>query len=92
MMHATNTDGMTKNISAISTWSNGATVSATKFFLKCIDDDLDSSAIYYYELRTAAGVVVAAGNLTMTGTDYENKTGNSYIWSWAASILGLTII
>lgn len=82
---------MTKAISSVSTWYNGQTVSATKLFLKCIDDDLDDSANYYYEIRTSADVPVAVGNIEMSGTDYTSRTGNTYTWNWAASLLGLTL-
>ena len=82
---------MTKTISAVSTWNNGAAVSATKLYLKCINDDLDTEAVYYYEMRTAADVPVADGNLTMSGSDYTSRTGNIYTWQWAADELGLTL-
>jgi hypothetical protein len=82
---------MTRAISAVSTWKNGAAVSATKLFLKCINDDLDSSAKYYYEIQTSVGLPVADGNLTMTGSDYTSRTGNTYTWDWAADELGLTL-
>jgi hypothetical protein len=82
---------MTRAISAVSTWNNGAAVSATQFFLKCINDDLDTEAVYYYEIRTAADVPVADGNLTMTGSDYTSRTDNDYTWEWAADELGLTL-
>ena len=82
---------MTKTISAVSTWKDGAAVTATKLFLKCIDDDLDVQSVYYYELRTSGDVKVADGNLTMSGSDYTSRTGNTYTWSWAAGELGLTL-
>jgi hypothetical protein len=82
---------MTKTISAVSTWKDGAAVTATKLFLKCIDDDLDSESVYYYELGTSADVKVADGNLTMSGSDYTSRTGNTYTWNWAAGELGLTL-
>ena len=82
---------MTKTISAVSTWKDGAAATATKLFLKCIDDDLDVQAVYYYELRTSGDVKVADGNLTMSGSDYTSRTGNTYTWNWAADELGLTL-
>jgi len=82
---------MTKIISAVSTWKDGAAATATKLFLKCIDDDLDTESVYYYELRTSADVKVADGNLIMSGSDYTSRTGNTYTWSWAADELGLTL-
>ena len=82
---------MTKTISAVSTWNNGASVSATKLFLKCIDDNLDTEAVYYYELQTSSGLEVAKGTLYMSGSDYTSRTGNTYTWNWAAAELGLTL-
>jgi len=82
---------MTKTISAVSTWKDGAAATATKLFLKCIDDDLDSESVYYYELRTSGDLKVADGNLTMSGSDYTSRTGNTYTWNWAAGELGLTL-
>lgn len=82
---------MTKAISPVSAWQNGQTVSATKLYLKCIDDDLDSSAKYYYEIRTTADLNVGDGNLTMSGADYTSRTDNDYTWDWAAAELGLTL-
>jgi hypothetical protein len=82
---------MTKIISAVSTWKDGAAATATKLFLKCIDDDLDTESVYYYELRTSGDLKVADGNLTMSGSDYTSRTGNTYTWSWAAGELGLTL-
>jgi hypothetical protein len=82
---------MTKTISPVSVWHNGQTVSATKLYLKCIDDDLDSQASYYWEIRSVTDVILGTGNLTMSGTDYTNRTGNTYTWNWAASQLSLTL-
>lgn len=82
---------MTRAISPVSTWYNGQTVSATKLFLKCIDDDLDTEAVYYFEIRTALDLNVGQGNLTMSGTDYTSRTDNDYTWEWAADELGLTL-
>lgn len=83
---------MTKAISPVTAWSSGQTVSATKLYLKCIDDDLDSTAKYYYEIRTSSDLPVSDGNLTMSGTDYTSRTDNDYTWEWAADQLGLTLI
>ena len=82
---------MTKTISAVSTWKDGAAATATKLFLKCINDDLDTESVYYYELRTSGDLKVADGNLTMSGSDYTSRTGNTYTWNWAAGELGLTL-
>ena len=85
------TNGMTKTISAVSTWNNGAAVSATKLYLKGINDDLDTEAVYYYEIQTSSGLPVGNGNLTMSGADYTARTDNDYTWGWAAAELALTL-
>lgn len=87
----TNIYGMTKTISAVSTWNNGAAASATKLYLKCINDDLDTEAVYYYEIQTSSGLPVGNGNLTMSGADYTARTDNDYTWGWAAAELALTL-
>ena len=84
-------NGMTRAISPVSAWNNGQTVSATKLYLKCINDDLDTEAVYYYEIQTSLGLPVGDGNLTMSGSDYTSRTDNDYTWDWAADELGLTL-
>jgi hypothetical protein len=84
-----------KTITPVSAWHNGSIVSANKFLLYCIMNDLDSTLNLYYELRTDT-VMVASGNLTLNGTDYPSMNSSTdsaeYCWNWAATELGLTII
>lgn len=94
------------NISPIQIWKDGQVKSAEVFNLKSIYDDLDTTATFYYDLCTAgvagedgitpAGEVLASGNLTIAGQDYEDwgdgSPINQWIYDWAADQLGLTII
>ncbi len=82
---------MTKTISPVSTWYNGASVSGTQLYVNCIYDDLDSQANYFYQIRSSTGLPLAEGNLEMTGSDYTSRTDNDYTWEWAADQLGLTL-
>lgn len=80
-----------KTISPVPVWKDGANVNATTFRLYVVHNNLTDIAQFYYELL-AAGSPVASGNLTMTGTEYDDYNGNAYAWDWAADLLGLTII
>lgn len=82
---------MTKAISSVSVWHIGQTVSATKLYLKCVYDDIDTEANYYWEIRSSSDVALERGNLMMSGSDYTNRTGNTYTWNWAAGQLSLTL-
>lgn len=93
-----------KTIQAVNVWNNGQMKSATKFNMNSIFDDLETSATFYYELLAVktdadgneSAEQVAQGNLTMTGTEYQewNSTpdANEYAYTWGAAQLSLTII
>jgi hypothetical protein len=85
-----------KQIQPVSIWYNGIMVMATIFNMNSVNDDLTSSATFYYQLFTDINQQVAEGNLTMTGFDYEAYTtspdSNAYAYQWGATQLNLTII
>jgi hypothetical protein len=89
MLHAKNFTEMTKNITPVAIWHNGQTVSAVAIRFYCIQDDLETQAIYYYELRSTTDILTA-GNLTLTGTSYDDRDSNQYVIDWVASQLTLT--
>ena len=71
-----------KNISPITIWSNGQTKTASILDARIINDDLSTSCMFYYELKEAsteeqAGQVLANGNVTLSGEDYDNWDGNN---------------
>jgi hypothetical protein len=84
-----------KTITPVSVWYNGTPVNADKFLLRCIFSDLIDSATLYYELRYN-DQAVTSGNLEIDGSDYtsynSSSDSNNYLWNWAATQLGLTII
>ena len=71
-----------KNISPITIWKNGFTKTASVLDARIINDDLSTSCMFYYELKEAsteeqAGQVLANGNVTLSGEDYDNWDGNN---------------
>lgn len=85
-----------KQIQPVSIWYNGIMVMATIFNMNSINDNLTSSATFYYQLFTELNQQVAEGNLIMTGFDYEaystSPDSNSYAYQWGASQLNLTLV
>ena len=87
-----------KQIQAISIWDKGEAKDATQFSLMSINDNLESSATFYYQLLNADVASLADGNLTISGQDYENwgnQSGtdiNTWAYQWAATQLNITII
>jgi hypothetical protein len=89
-----------KQIQSVSIWYNGSFINANIFNLYSINDNLNSSASFYYALYSGTfeelGIKLAEGNLTMTGFDYEaystSPDSNAYAYQWGATQLNLTII
>jgi hypothetical protein len=98
---------MANKIQPVNVWVNGEVKVAEWLSMRSINDDLESSATFYYELCENAqdenqqdikGSSVTGGNLTMDGQDYEdwgNQSGvdiNTWAYDWAASKLNIVII
>jgi len=99
-------------IQPVSVWKDGQVKTAEEFSLRSIGDDLESSAQFYYELKEAdvttqdsegndvvtKGSVVAVGNLSMGGQDYEDwgtQSGvdiNAWAYQWAADELNVVLV
>lgn len=58
----------------------------------CINDNLSTSATFYYSLLSDTQSQLQQGNLTMTGEDYDNWETNEYAYDWVASQIDVTII
>jgi hypothetical protein len=58
----------------------------------CINDNLSTSATFYYTLLSDTQSQLQQGNLTMTGTDYDNWATNEYAYDWVAQQIEVTII
>lgn len=96
------------NIQPVQIWVNGEVKTASVFTLRSINDDLETSATFYYELKeadsqnpdgnTISGSTLANGNCNMSGQDYTDwgdQSGNNinqWAYDWAAGQLNITII
>ena len=58
----------------------------------CINDNLSTSATFYYALLSDTQSQLQQGNLTMTGEVYDNWATNDYAYNWVASEIDVTII
>ena len=88
-------------ISPISSWQNGQEKQGTEFDLRIINDNLSTSATFYYSISTeqteeSISQVLVDGNLTLDGADYQtwdsSVSANEWAYNWAAAKLNLTII
>jgi hypothetical protein len=89
-------------IQPVNIWAGGQNVQANNINMYVINDDLSSSATFYYQLLKVETIddntssqQLAQGNLTISGTDYENWNANPDInnaaYVWAAGQLNLTL-
>ena len=91
-----------KDIQPIQIWKNGVIQTASVLNATIINDNLSSSCTFYWQLKeadsvvdeqTIAGEVLADGNVTMSGDDYENWDGsNDYAFEYIANQINVTII
>lgn len=91
------------NIQPVQVWKNGEVKSAAVLSAIIINDDLSSSATFYYQLKTASsldsdgnevsGDSVTEGNVSMAGQDYIDwDDSNDSAYQFVAGKLGLTIV
>lgn len=92
-----------KAIQPVNIWSNGQSLQANNLDMYVINDDLSSSATFYYQLLSITtdgdgntiSKQLTQGNLTISGTDYDNWNANPDIndaaYTWAAQQLNLTL-
>lgn len=90
-----------KSIQPVQVWKNGEEKQANAFNLILINDDLKSSATFYYQLLASSqdeeGNVsseqLADGNVSMSGEDYQNwDDSNDSAYQYCAEKLNLTIV
>jgi hypothetical protein len=58
----------------------------------CINDNLSTSATFYYAILSETQSQLQQGNLTMTGEDYAGWITNDYAYNWVANQIDVTII
>ena len=92
-----------KQIEPIGIWKNGESFEANLLNAYIINDNLQSSCTFYYQLCSSGegtealplviGQTLADGNITMSGEDYLNwDNSNDQAYSYIAEKLNLTII
>jgi hypothetical protein len=91
-------------IQPVNIWAGGQNVQANNINMYVINDDLSSSATFYYQLLNVttdgegntSSQQLAQGNLTISGTDYDNWNAtpdiNDAAYVWAAGQLNLTLV
>jgi hypothetical protein len=57
----------------------------------CINDNLSTSATFYYELLSNSQSQLKQGNLVMTGEDYVGWATNDYAYNWVAAQIDVVI-
>jgi len=93
-----------KQIQPVNIWINGQIKQANYLGMYSINDDLSSVATFYYQLlkvttdqnNNTNSQQLSQGNLTMSGTDYEdwgdNDNINQEAYVWAADQLNLVLV
>ena len=90
-----------KAIQEVQVWKNGEEKQANAFNLILINDDLATSANFYYQLLASStdeegnvsSEMLADGNVGMSGEDYQNwDDSNDGAYNYVAGKLNLVII
>jgi len=85
-----------KQIQPITIWQNGVNSQATQLSLIIINDNLSTSATFYYQLLSEDNMQLSQGNLTIDGTEYDDWGNSDDInddaYVIAASKLSLTLV
>jgi hypothetical protein len=93
-----------KTIQPIQIWMNGANRTAQVLDARIINDDLATSCTFYWELKEAStpatedtpeqsGASLAQGNVSMSGTDYENwDNSNEEAYEYIAEKINVTLV
>lgn len=92
-----------KQIEPISIWKNGESQEANLLNAYIINDNLQSSCSFYYQLCSSGegtealpiviGQTLAEGNVTLDGENYLAWDGsNDYAFSYIAEKLNLTLV
>jgi hypothetical protein len=58
----------------------------------CINDNLSTSATFYYSLLSDTQAQLSQGNLNMEGQDYADWQTNQYAYDWIAQQINVTIV
>jgi hypothetical protein len=85
-----------KEIQPVSIWYNGIMIAATIINMASVNDNLTDNATFLYQLFSVDQIIVAVGNITMTGADYitysSSPDSNDYAYTWGAAQLNITLV
>ena len=85
-----------KAIQPVNIWVNGQNKQGVWLNAYIINDNLSSSATFYWNILDVTELQLAQGNLTIQGQDYIDWNANPDInddaYIWIAQQLGLTLI
>jgi hypothetical protein len=85
-----------KAIQPVNIWVNGQNQQGVWLNAYIINDNLSSSATFYWSILDVTELQLAQGNLTIQGQDYIDWNANPDInddaYVWIAQQLGLTLI
>lgn len=82
-----------KQIKSISIWKNGSVQNGTYLNVNIFKDNLKDHAIFGYQiLADITKEIIAEGELSIYGEDYQQWTDNDYAWNYVANKLGLIFI
>ena len=92
-----------KQIEPVTAWKNGEQLEASLLNAIIVNDNLESSCTFYYQLLTGGdgteampislGQSVAEGNISLSGEDYLAWNGsNDYAFEYIAEKLNLTLV
>ena len=81
-----------KTIQPVTVWIDGQNKQATILNAFAVNVTLNTSAKFVYQLIVEGEGVVATGNLTMEGEDYQGWDQDIFAWDWIANQLNLIIV
>jgi hypothetical protein len=92
-----------KQIEPVNIWSNGQQNEANAFGLSVINDNLSSSATFYYQLfnvttvdEVETAITLSQGNLVIEGQEYIDWNAtpdiNEAAYVWATEKLNLVLV
>jgi hypothetical protein len=94
-------------IQSVMVWQNGQQKEANTFIMRIVNDNLETSCNFYYEMQNVEEVindtqtntiidVLTFGNLNLSGEEYQtwdaDPSANSWAYNWAAGQLNLVLI
>jgi hypothetical protein len=85
-----------RNIQPINVWKDGQNVQASILRMEISFDNLETHAVFQYELINDLSEILVRGTSVITGSDYENWSNggnsNDEAYGYVASSLNLVIV